>query len=84
MCVCLGGVTESFEKSEKKVEEMNIASGPGGYGCSSCCVLMCEVLVFSVMLISPRFFVVLAGVCECHCCSSSAFFSPFGVDDQRE
>lgn len=23
-----GGMTESFEKSEKKVEEMNIASGP--------------------------------------------------------
>ena len=47
---------------KEEVEEMH-GLGPEGCGYSSCCVLMCEALVFSIMLISLCFFVVLAGVC---------------------
>lgn len=59
---------------------------PEGYGCGSCCVLMCEALVFSVMLIRVSLLcrLVSASVTYTHLYSSFAFFSPFGVDDQRE
>lgn len=48
---------------EKDWRRWILHRAPEGYGDSSCCVLMCGALVFSVMLISLCFFVVLAGVC---------------------
>lgn len=59
---------------QKRLEEERrclLRRAPEGYGYSSCCVLMCEALVFSVMLIS----MFLCCVGWCHMLSSFAFVS---------